>query len=76
VIDIPSKEVSDKLAEELKQKGFDIYTVTPKTIEAKFTNIYPMVIDVERELDREGWKFREMGKVIIDIPGYKKTLPE
>jgi hypothetical protein len=35
-----------------------------------------MVLDVRRELDKEGWEFREMGKVIIDIPGYRKTFPE
>jgi hypothetical protein len=41
----------------------------------KFSQEYMMVMDVRRDLDREGWKFREMGKVIIDIPGHGKTLP-
>jgi hypothetical protein len=76
VIDIPSKEESEKLAEDLKQKGFDIFTVTQEKIEAKFTQEYMMVVDMRRELDREGWVFREMGKVIIDIPGFRKTLPD
>jgi hypothetical protein len=35
-----------------------------------------MVLDVRRELDKEGWLFREIVKVIIDIPGYKKIPPE
>jgi hypothetical protein len=35
-----------------------------------------MSLDMWRELDKERWAFREMGKVIIDIPGYRKTLPE
>jgi hypothetical protein len=35
-----------------------------------------MVLDVRKELDKEGWVFREMGKVKIDVPGYRKTLPE
>jgi hypothetical protein len=55
VVDIPSEEESDKLAEHLKQKGFDIYTPTPETIEAKFTQDYMMVLDMRRELDKEGW---------------------
>jgi 3-methyladenine DNA glycosylase Tag len=76
VIDIPSEEESDKLTKELKQKGFDILGATTETIIAKFTNIYSMVLDVERELDKEGWVFKEMGKMIIDIPGYRKTLQE
>jgi hypothetical protein len=29
-----------------------------------------------RELDQEGWVFKEMGKVRIDISRYKKTLPK
>jgi hypothetical protein len=54
VIDISSKKESDKLVQELKQKGFDIFTANQETIEAKFTQEYMMVMDVRRELDKEG----------------------
>jgi hypothetical protein len=33
-------------------------------------------MDVRRELDKEGWVFKEMGKVKIDVAGYRKTLSE
>jgi hypothetical protein len=35
-----------------------------------------MVLDMRWELDKEVWEFREMGKVIIDIPGSSKIIPE
>lgn len=56
--------------------GFDIYTTTPEKIEAIFTQEYVMVADVRSELDKEGWQFKKMGKVKINVPGFRKTLPE
>jgi hypothetical protein len=33
----------------------------------KFTQEYMMVLDARRELDKEGWEFREMGRVNIKL---------
>jgi nuclear transport factor 2 (NTF2) superfamily protein len=73
--DVPTDQLGF-YRDDLQSKVFEIFAIAHNSIEARFMGEYITVADMIRELDKEGWEFKEMGKVIIDIPGYRKTLSE
>jgi hypothetical protein len=69
-------DLFEPMRDDLINKGFDIYARAHNSIEAKYSKTYLMALDILRALDKEGWQFKKMGRVKIDVPGHRKTLPE
>jgi RNAse (barnase) inhibitor barstar len=58
-VDVPTDQLEFH-SDNLQTKGFEIYAIAHNSIEAKLTGEYITVADMIRELDQEGWVWKEM----------------
>ena len=53
--------------DDLLSKGFEIFTIAHNSIEAMLTGDNLQLWKMIRELDKEGWVWRETGKVSFNL---------
>ena len=64
-IDVPTDQLEFH-RDDLQEKRFEIKAIARNSIEAKFEGEYLTGVELVRELDREGWVCKEMGRVHIN----------
>ena len=62
MIDVPTNQL-EYHRDYLQSKGFEIYAIAHNSIEAMLTGDNLQLLEMIRELDREGWIWKESGRV-------------
>jgi hypothetical protein len=65
MIEVPTNQL-ELHRDDLQSKGFEIFAIAHNSIEALLTGENLSVADMIRELDNEGWIWKETGKVHIN----------